>query len=134
MRRWMPVFLTVALCWGFTAGSGSGRQDQAPRTVMQKTMRQKLTYMQGLMEEVLLGRHAKVAELAQEISLLTQDPAWQVVQTQEFLERTTVFRRTAGQLADQARKKKWEAEALNYLALTQQCIQCHQSIRGAEEG
>ena len=70
-----------------------------------------------------------VVKNSQAMSLLSEDAAWQVLHTPEYVERSAEFRRTADRLTAAAKKKNLDGAALAYVELTMKCIDCHKYVR-----
>jgi hypothetical protein len=104
---------------------------QQPDNV-QTLMRAKLQHAQGVLEGIALEDFDKIDKHAQGLALVSQAAAWQVFQTPEYVRQSAEFRRRCDALAKQARDKKLDAAALEYVNLTMQCVECHKHIRGVK--
>lgn len=92
-------------------------------------MRAKLNHSQQLLEGLTTENYDVIAKQAQELSLLSQAATWQVLQTQEYRDRSTEFRRAADAVTEAARKKNLDAAALAYVDVTMKCVSCHKYVR-----
>ena len=92
-------------------------------------MRVKLDDAKKVLEGLTVEDFDMIVKNAQEMSLLSEDTAWQVLQTLEYSQRSAEFRRTANRLRDAAKQKDLDAAALAYVKLTMQCIDCHKYVR-----
>ena len=92
-------------------------------------MRAKLTHSQKVLEALTTEDFAEMAKHSQEMSLLSQAENWQVLQTPEYRDRSTEFRRACDTLTEAARKKNLEAAALAYVDVTMKCVNCHKYVR-----
>lgn len=92
-------------------------------------MRAKLTHSQRVLEGLATENYELIAKHAQELSLLSQAATWQVLQTAEYRDRSTEFRRSADALSEAARKKNLEGAALAYVDVTMKCVNCHKYVR-----
>ena len=92
-------------------------------------MRAKLADSQKVLEGLTTEDFDLIAKNSQAMSLLSQATNWQVLQTQEYLQQSQDFRRTADALTEEARKKNLDGAALAYVELTMKCINCHKYVR-----
>ncbi len=92
-------------------------------------MRAKLADSQKVLEGLTTEDFDLIAKNSQAMSLLSQATNWQVLQTQEYLQQSQDFRRTADALTEAARKKNLDGAALAYVELTMKCINCHKYVR-----
>jgi cytochrome c556 len=93
-------------------------------------MRAKLSHSQKVLEGLTTEDFDLIAKNSQAMSLLSQATNWQVLQTQEYLQQSQDFRRSADALTEAARKKNLDGAALAYVELTMKCINCHKYVRG----
>lgn len=89
----------------------------------------KLEHTQAVLDGLVREDFTKIDTHAQQISLLTHDEAWQVIQTPEYRRRSDEFRRTADNIAKAAQKKNIDGATLAYVEMTLQCVSCHRAIR-----
>lgn len=92
-------------------------------------MQAKLAHSQAVLEGLTTERFDLIAKNAQEMSLLSQAAQWQVIQTPEYVHRSTQFRREVDALTEAARKKNLDAATLAYVKVTMSCIECHKYVR-----
>jgi cytochrome c556 len=126
MRQKVVPFVAVSLVLGMLAGVG---QPEQPNDVGE-FMRLKLEHSQEVLEGLALEDFDQIAKNAQDISLLSQAASWQVLQTPEYLEQSTEFRRTADALTRAAQEKNLDGAALAYVSMTMKCVTCHKYVRG----
>ena len=110
----------------------SQQKEKAPRPEANKVsefMRAKLIHSQKVLEGLTTEDFAEMAKHSQEMSLLSQAENWQVLQTPEYRDRSTEFRRACDTLTEAARKKNLEAAALAYVDVTMKCVNCHKYVR-----
>jgi hypothetical protein len=113
----------------FVRQEGQPRSDAEKRESHVQFMARKLEYTKELLAG-LSGRDLQVvAERADKLGLLCLDLSWNVIQTDEYFERSTTFRRTAGTIATAAREEKHERAQLAFLDLVGQCFSCHDYVR-----
>lgn len=93
-------------------------------------MRKKLVHSQNVLEGLTMENWDQVTRHAQQLSLLSQAAAWQVLQTPEYAQRSTEFRRAADALTEAARKHNLDGATLAYLEVTSKCVSCHKYVRG----
>ena len=97
-------------------------------------MRVKLDDAKKVLEGLTVEDYNMIVKNAQEMSLLSEDAVWQVLQTPEYAERSAEFRRTANRLRDAGKEKNLDAASLAYVKLTMQCIDCHKYVRDERSG
>ena len=97
-------------------------------------MRRKLEHSKKVLEGIVVKDFDLIAKNAQAMSLLSLDASWQVLQTPEYFERSTEFRRAANTLDRRAREKNLDGAALSYIQLTTLCFDCHKYVRDLKEG
>ena len=119
--------LAVAVLFAVSLVAVSGRSEQPNRTAA--FMKLKLNHAQTLLEGISLEDFASIEKNAQQLSLLSQDERWQILQTPEYLQYSIEFRRTADALGAAARKNNLDGTALAYVALTLKCVECHKHVR-----
>jgi hypothetical protein len=95
-------------------------------------MRQKLLSSQKLLEAIALEDYEGIEKNSQDISLLTQEEMWRVLQSQDYLQYSKEFRRAADAVTANARKKNLDGAALGYVDMTLKCVQCHKYVRGVK--
>lgn len=103
---------------------------KAPVNQVRTFMRQKLVHSQKVLEGLTMDDLEQVARHAQQISLLSQAATWQVLQTPEYSQRSTEFRRAVDALSEAARKRNLDGASLAYVEVTMKCISCHKYVRG----
>ncbi|MFM9067470.1 MAG: hypothetical protein ACKOUR_09095 [Planctomycetota bacterium] len=125
-RRTVSVILTLLL--GYYGSFASAAAEPEPNKVSE-FMRAKLLHSQRLLEGLTTENFDVIAKQSQELSLLSQAATWQVLQTQEYRDRSTEFRRAAEAVTEAARKKNLDAAALAYVDVTMKCVSCHKYVR-----
>ena len=127
MKRWIAVGLVtaVAALWWSTQA-----RTEPPPNQVQDFMQVKLQHSQAVLEGLTIEDFDLIAKNAQDISLLSQAAAWQVLQTAEYVQHSSEFRRSADALRDAAKKKNLDGAALHYVDMTLKCINCHKYVRG----
>lgn len=120
---WCSVALLLLIVMLTAQGSA-----QQPNKVGE-FMRAKLTHSQKILEGLAMEDFDLIAKHSQDLSLLSQAATWQVLQTAEYRDRSTEFRRSADALTEAAKKKNLEAAALAYVDVTMKCVNCHKYVR-----
>lgn len=92
-------------------------------------MRVKLIQSQKVLEGLVREDFDAIVKHSQEMSLLSQATNWQVLQTPEYRERSTEFRRSVEALTEAGKKKNLEGAALAYVEVTMKCVTCHKYVR-----
>ncbi len=92
-------------------------------------MKAKLSHSQQVLKGLATEDFDLIAKSAQAMSLLCEDENWMVLQTPEYRERSTEFRRSVDTITEAAKKKNLEAAALGYVDATLKCVNCHKYVR-----
>jgi hypothetical protein len=92
-------------------------------------MRIKLTHADKLLGALAVEDFETLAREAQQISLLTQDEGWQVLQTPSYLRHSLEFRDAVDRLAKAGREKNLDSASLAYVEMTMRCVNCHKHVR-----
>lgn len=125
MRRlWilLPLIAASLVLW-------SGRGTTAPPNEVGPFMQLKLQHSQKVFEGIVLENYDKIAQNAQELTLLSQAASWQVLQTPEYLQHSSEFRRATEALTKAGREKNLDGAALAYMEVTMKCVNCHKYVR-----
>lgn len=111
------LFIAVGLAWA-----------QRPENV--KTfMRAKLDHSQKVLEGLTTENFDQIKKHAAQMEVLSQEAAWQVLQTAEYQQQSLEFRRATKALKEAAEKKNLDAAALAYVDVTMKCVKCHKYVR-----
>lgn len=113
----------------FAAMPAANRVSAQEPNKVSEFMRAKLVHSQKVLEGLATENFDQIAKNAQDLSLLSQAATWQVLQTAEYRDRSTEFRRSADALAEAAKKKNLEGAALAYVDVTMKCVNCHKYVR-----
>lgn len=92
-------------------------------------MKAKLKHSQEVLKGLATEDFDMIAKNSQAMSLLCEDEIWMVLQTPEYRERSTEFRRSVDAVTEAAKKKNLEAAALGYVDVTLKCVNCHKYVR-----
>lgn len=120
------VGLAVAVGFGWAFS-----ERQQPNDV-DEFMQLKLEHAQDLLEALATEDFEAAAKHSQEISLLSQQATWQVLQTPEYNQHSSEFRRSADAVSLAARERNIDAASLAYVDMTMKCFNCHKYVRGAK--
>ena len=93
-------------------------------------MRVKLKHAQNVLEALAVEDYDGMARNSQQLALLSQASAWQILETAEYLQQSTEFRRAANEITDAAKKRNLDAAAMAYVSMTIKCVNCHKYVRG----
>jgi hypothetical protein len=96
-------------------------------------MKAKLEHSEKVLEGLAREDFDLIAKHSTAISLLCEDELWSVLQTAEYMERSTEFRRSVYAITEAARKKNLEAAAFAYVDSTMKCVTCHKYVRQARK-
>jgi hypothetical protein len=113
------ALVVLATAWGHS---------QQPNRVA-AFMRLKLQHAQNALAGLAVADYEAIARAGQQISLLTQDAQWQVLQTPDYLRNSIEFRHAADRLTKAGRDKNLDAATLAYVELTMRCVSCHKHVR-----
>jgi hypothetical protein len=92
-------------------------------------MKRKLQHSQKVLEGVALQDFKLIARHADELIQLSKLAEWPAVKIPLYEVYCNDFRRIAGALGENARKKNLDAAALRYIDLTFTCVKCHKHVR-----
>jgi cytochrome c556 len=101
-----------------------------PVNDVRQFMRKKLVHSQKILEGITTDDLETVAKHSQDLSLLSLEASWQVLQTPDYLQHSIEFRRAADALTEAAKKRNSDGAALAYLDVTMKCVTCHKYVRG----
>ena len=95
-------------------------------------MRAKLAHSADVLEGLSLEDFDLIARGAQQLSLVSQDSNWQVIQTEDYARQSMEFRRACDGLRRAAKEKNLDAAVLAWMDVTMKCVQCHRYVRDEE--
>ena len=125
MRRALIAAVGAALLTGLGAAGGGA----APEDRTTGLMRQKLAESQKVLEGVALNDFKMIQRHAEELIEISKKAEWRVLKTPAYEVYSNDFRRIAGALVENAKKKNLDAAALSYVELTLTCVKCHKHVR-----
>jgi hypothetical protein len=94
-------------------------------------MQRKLDNAHSVLEALITEDFETLEDSAAALERLSEEAGWFVLQTPEYNERSTSFRRAAAEIEASAKERHLERAALAYVDMTLKCVQCHQYLRGA---
>lgn len=106
-----------------------GVSAQAADKQVEVLMRGKLENAKQILEGLALQDFDKIGRNAQQLSLLSRDAGWHVVQTPEYVQMSAEFRELAEDMMKSARQKNLDGATLSYVGMTLKCVQCHKYVR-----
>lgn len=131
MTRSTLALAFVLTAIGVAAAWDADRAQPRPNDVA-AFMDLKLDHAQDLLEALSTEDFPGIAKHSQELSLLSQQATWQVLQTPEYNQHSAEFRRAADAILLAAREKNLDAAALAYVDMTMKCFNCHKYVRGTK--
>lgn len=119
----LTLVALVSLSLVGTADEGSEEEN------VKVFMRAKLDHSQKVLEGLTTEDYAMIRKHAGQMELLSQEAAWQVLQTPEYRQQSLEFRRATQALKESAEKENIDGAALAYVDVTMKCVRCHQYVR-----
>lgn len=95
-------------------------------------MRAKLEHSQNVLEGLTTEDFGMISRDAAKMELLSQEAAWQVLQTPEYRQQSLEFRRATTALKAAADNENIDGAALAYVDVTMKCVKCHQYVRNVK--
>ena len=120
--RWSVVLAVVVALLG-TASA------QTPATG--RVMRDKLVHSQRILEALLVSDYALLDRESAALVRATELREWSVLKSPEYMRQSAAFMSAIQDLRGAAKARDLEAAALDYMALTLTCFQCHKHLMGA---
>ena len=110
---------------------GTVGQVHAQTTALNRVMRQKLVDAQGVLGAVVTSNWAELDRRSTALARATDDPAWLVLGTPEYVKQSEAFVRAVNDLVDTAARRDLDGATIAYVALTMRCVQCHRYVARA---
>lgn len=133
MRRFLALGFLLVASVGWVSVLRWQESDMVrPRDRTRQFMIPKLTLAERLLAAIVREDFDELAEAASAMSILSLDESWAVLQTPEYLERSTAFRRTVKDLRIAAREENLDRAGFLFLQLSSQCFDCHRELRPRE--
>lgn len=123
----LSIIIAIAAVSFFASPGSSQKPDEVG-----EFMRAKLVHSQKVVEGLALENYPLIAKHAQEMTLLSQAANWRVLQTPEYLDHSSDFRRSTEALKQAAQEKNLDGAALAYFEVTLKCVKCHKYVRAVK--
>ncbi len=123
------VLVVGSVQWLSTANCDAQDPIAGRREQLRAFMRAKLEHSQKLLEGLTMEDYDILVRHAQALSLLSLESNWQVLQTEEYINQSTEFRRAANALTEAARDKNLDGSTLAFMDVTAKCVACHKYVR-----
>ena len=120
------LFRSAAAALGLWSRAGAEDERVA------KLMREKLERSQKILEALALEDYGVIARNADQLGVLSQAAAWNVLQTPEYAAHSADFLRLTQKLGRMAREKNIDGATLAYVELTINCVACHRHVRSVK--
>jgi hypothetical protein len=131
IRKFVALIVVACFVGGtFLVGSAQPPKDTAK---MRSFMRQKLEHTKELLEGLALEDYEKIAKNSQALSLLSMESSWNVVTTEDYLQYSKDFRRSANAITKAAHEENLDGAALAYVDLAMRCVDCHKYLRHSKK-
>jgi hypothetical protein len=125
MKR-LAFALLAVLTLAILAGQPSPAQQ--PDKVSQ-FMKHKLVHAHKLLEGLAIEDFDLIAKHSQELTLVSREAQWSVLQTPQYAQHSAEFRRATEAIHQAAKKKNLDGAALAYVDMTMKCVNCHKYVR-----
>jgi hypothetical protein len=99
---------------------------------IKEEMRFKLFYAQSILEGIVTENFPLISTNTYKMKRFSQQPAWDVRQTQEYRKLTSDFQRALSSLSIAAEQRNVDSATVYYFQLTTSCVTCHKHLRGAQ--
>ncbi|MBM3779020.1 MAG: hypothetical protein FJW23_12445 [Acidimicrobiia bacterium] len=123
MRRLLHQLCTAALLVCVCAWPAG-----AQTTALKGVMRAKLAHAQALLGALVTSNWPALEEHAIGLRKTTDDPAWAVLMSAEYVRQTNRFVRAVEDLVDAARRQDLDESPAAYSAMTMSCVSCHRYV------
>lgn len=127
-RCWALVVVAAVTLLAASAMPSHGDNPVPLRTFMEVKLQHSQAILGGLTREDF----SVIGKRAQDLSLLTMQANWDVMQTEEYLEQSRAFRRSADALKQAAEKRNLDGATVAYVDMTLKCVACHKYVRNAK--
>ncbi|GIX05346.1 MAG: hypothetical protein KatS3mg114_1215 [Planctomycetaceae bacterium] len=130
----VALFLTIAggsVCWylGYAQESKPRGAREIPQP-LRDFMRKKLGASHKILEGLTTEDESLVIAGADELLQISRAEQWRISQDVLYRQFSDEFQRHARQLRDAAEKQRFDEIALQWMATTMSCIECHKFVRG----
>lgn len=125
--------LILFLFIGYVRLYGEPQQKSNVNANLDPFMRLKLEHSKGILEGLATEDFDMISKGAQALTALSLESSWNIYTTEEYLKKSTDFRRSVQMIKDAAHAKNMDRAALGYVNLTVHCIECHRYLRSDVE-
>jgi len=125
----ITVFTALAVVLAGVLLAAAPQQPPSETNQVGEFMRAKLHHSQKLLEGLSMEKYNLIAKHSQAMSLLSQASNWQVLQTPEYRQRSTEFRRSVDALTEAAKQHNLDGATLAFVQVTMKCVSCHKYVR-----
>lgn len=105
---------------------------EQPENAVRAFMRGKLEASENVLEGLVTEDFTKIRDGADQMRVMSQQAAWNVLQTPDYAQYSAEFQRNAKSLSNAAAKKDLDAATLAYTQVMLTCVNCHKHVRGAK--
>jgi hypothetical protein len=128
--RWIQGALLVCAVVGLVCCLGASPQDDEKlQPNNQRFMLAKMKHAKNIVEGLALENFDTLQSSAQNLILLSNESAWNVFQSPEYLSMSAEFRGSAERLRKAAEDKNVDGATLAYFEMTLSCVRCHKYVR-----
>jgi hypothetical protein len=133
--RWAAACGAAGIVVAALAGSRPAAEEPATQPDRVAVfMRAKLGHAQDVLEGLAVEDFDLIDRGAQELSLVSEDASWQVLQTEDYARQSGEFRRSCDSLRKAAKARNLDGAALAWMEVTMKCVQCHKYVRDERRG
>lgn len=125
----LSIAAVIALAMLVVALAAQSRAE-GPKALMQA----KLEHSKALLEGLATEDFARLENHANELTLLSLETDWNVIQTGEYRRLSEDFRRSTTSLTEAAKAKNLDGATLAYVGVTMKCVECHKYVRSVKVG
>ena len=111
------------------ASSFAPQQEQVIENDTSRFMQRKLDYSREVVAGLTNEDYSQISNAAQNLMLLSQESAWQVATTPEYLKASSDFRETVARLRESGKEKNLDGATIAYFEVTLSCVRCHRQLR-----
>lgn len=93
-------------------------------------MREKLAHSQSILEGLTSENFELIEKNAAKLAAIADHAAMRTSERADYIEQTLVFQKNVSNLSRAAKARNLRGATDAYLAVTRNCIHCHQVLRG----
>ena len=94
-----------------------------------KFMQRKLDYTKEIVAGLAMEDFNRITKGSQDLMLLSNESAWNAVNSPEYLKASSDFRETVSRLRSASKEKNLDGATLAYIEVTLNCVRCHKQLR-----